>query len=196
MIRVKKWRDWKISSKLINSGSFLARDLRKVQIKKIHCQNILSNILIWVVDTLSQVFITGCYCQINVLKNKVVRGKKSPFFVIGPSCTPHSICLHIGFWQDRFVWDHSFSTYAKFSWKLTFLNPRHAHVFQKTRFRVLEAFKISSDYRIKICQSLRRKAILKIPTSVFWRNINLICWVWNKTSTKMFLNVKKSHIFP
>ena len=90
-----------MSSKLVNSGSFLARDLRKVQIKKTHRQNILSNILIWVVDTLSQVFITGCYCQINVLKNKVVRGKKSPFFVIGPSCTPILFVFTLAF--DRIV---------------------------------------------------------------------------------------------
>ena len=36
-------------------------------------------------------------------KNKVVTGK-TPFFVIGPFCTPHSICLNIGFWQGSFVW--------------------------------------------------------------------------------------------
>ena len=29
--------------------------------------------------------------------------------------------------------DHSFSTYAKFSEKLTFLNPRHAHVSARIR---------------------------------------------------------------
>ena len=30
-------------------------------------------------------------------KSKVVTGRSS-FFVIGPFCTPHSVCLNIGFW--------------------------------------------------------------------------------------------------
>ena len=33
-----------------------------------------------------------------------------------------SVQLSIG------IWDHSFSTYAKFSEKLTFLTPRYAHI--------------------------------------------------------------------
>ena len=32
----------------------------------------------------------------NFRKREVVTGK-TPFFVIGPFCTPHSICLNIGF---------------------------------------------------------------------------------------------------
>ena len=36
-------------------------------------------------------------------KNKVVTGK-TPFFVIGPFCSRHSICLNIGFWQSSFEW--------------------------------------------------------------------------------------------
>ena len=32
----------------------------------------------------------------NFQKNKVVTGK-TPFFVIGPFCSHHSICLNIGF---------------------------------------------------------------------------------------------------
>ena len=39
----------------------------------------------------------------NFQKNKVVNGK-TPFFVIGPFCTHHSICLNIGFWYGSFVW--------------------------------------------------------------------------------------------
>ena len=39
----------------------------------------------------------------NFEKNKVVFGK-TPFFVIGPFCTHHSICLNIGFWYGSFVW--------------------------------------------------------------------------------------------
>ena len=39
----------------------------------------------------------------NFQKNKVFTGK-TPLFVIGPFCTPYSVCLKIGFWQGSFVW--------------------------------------------------------------------------------------------
>ena len=39
----------------------------------------------------------------NFQKNEAVTGK-TPFFVIGPFCTPHSIWLNIAFWQGSFVW--------------------------------------------------------------------------------------------
>ena len=38
----------------------------------------------------------------NFRKRKVVTGK-TLFVVIGQFCTPHSICLNIGFWQSSFV---------------------------------------------------------------------------------------------
>ena len=38
----------------------------------------------------------------NFRKKKVVTDK-TPFFVIGQFCTPHSICFNIGFWQSSFV---------------------------------------------------------------------------------------------
>ena len=41
--------------------------------------------------------------KLNFHKKKVVTSK-SPFFVIGPFLTPHSICLNIGFWQSSFAW--------------------------------------------------------------------------------------------
>ena len=39
----------------------------------------------------------------NFLKNKVIT-VKTPFFVIGPFCTHHSVCLNICFWCCCFVW--------------------------------------------------------------------------------------------
>ena len=39
----------------------------------------------------------------NFQKKKVVTGKTS-FFVMGPFCTHHFICLNIGFWHDSFAW--------------------------------------------------------------------------------------------
>ena len=56
------------------------------------------NIKIWLVGTLNQLFIRVLLLKQNVLKNKVVSGK-TQFFMTGPFCTPHSICLDIGFWQ-------------------------------------------------------------------------------------------------
>ena len=39
----------------------------------------------------------------KIFKKKTVTGK-TPFFVIGSFCIPHSICLSIGFWQSSFVY--------------------------------------------------------------------------------------------
>ena len=51
------------------------------------------NIDIWVVGTSNQLFIRGSQTQ----KKKKIVTDKTPFFVLGPFCTPHSICLNIGF---------------------------------------------------------------------------------------------------
>ena len=40
------------------------------------------NMYIWVIGTLNQLFVRGCYAQVNFQKN-VVSGKTA-FFVIGP----------------------------------------------------------------------------------------------------------------
>ena len=49
------------------------------------------NMRIWEIAILNQVFIRGSYTQVKFLKKKVLSGK-SAVFVIGPICTPHSIC--------------------------------------------------------------------------------------------------------
>ena len=48
---------------------------------------------IWVVGKSNQL---GSYTEKILSTKKVVIGK-TLFFVIGPFCTPHSICLKIGF---------------------------------------------------------------------------------------------------
>ena len=50
-----------------------------------------------VTGTLNQLFIRGSSTQFFFLiqKNKVVSGK-ALLFVIGPFCTPHSICVNMG----------------------------------------------------------------------------------------------------
>ena len=57
---------------------------------------------IWVVGTSNQHFLAGSYTEIKFQKNKVVTGK-TPFCVVDPFCTPHSICLSIGFWEYSFI---------------------------------------------------------------------------------------------
>ena len=58
------------------------------------------NMYIWAIGRLNQLFIRGSYTQFTFLiLNEVVSGK-SPFVVIGPFCTPHSICRSIDFWQS------------------------------------------------------------------------------------------------
>ena len=61
------------------------------------------NMRIWGNGTSNQLFVWGSHTPFEFQKNKVVSGK-SAFFVIGPFCTPRSICLNIGFWQGSFVW--------------------------------------------------------------------------------------------
>ena len=58
--------------------------------------------------------------------------------------------------------------------------------FQKMYFKVtaLKMFKISSVCRIKICRSLKRRAILKIPSTVFQKNLCSFCWLQNEISKK------------
>ena len=52
----------------------------------------------WAVGTCNQLLRRGSY--------KEVLTGKTPFFVIGPFCTSHPICLKIGFWQGSFVWKY------------------------------------------------------------------------------------------
>ena len=46
---------------------------------------------------------------------------------------------------------------------------KNVFVFQKFRIKVnvLKTFKTFTDYHIKACQSLKRRAVLKIPSNVF-----------------------------
>ena len=54
------------------------------------------NVYIWAIGAINQVFIRVSYTRIKFSKNELVSGK-SRFFAIGLFCTPHSICLNIGF---------------------------------------------------------------------------------------------------
>ena len=122
---------------------------------------------IWVVGTLSQLF--------RILKktqgrNKVVTGK-TPFFVIGSFCTFHSICIKIGF-------SNVTPSILVFSAaKRCFNFSEKVFAFQKicVKTRVLKTFKISSDCHIKTYRSFKWSAILKIPSTDFWKNLCSFC---------------------
>ena len=57
---------------------------------------------IWVIGAFHELFITGSYTQIKLSKNRVV-SFKIPLFMIGLSCTCHSIFLNIAFSQASFI---------------------------------------------------------------------------------------------
>ena len=58
---------------------------------------------IWAVATLNKLFLKGFYTQCQFSKTRLVSGK-FPLFMIGPFCTPHTICLNIVFLQDSPAW--------------------------------------------------------------------------------------------
>ena len=64
------------------------------------------NVDIWVVSTLNQLFIRDSYTEIKCSKKNKVVIDETPFFVIGPFCTSHSVCPNIGSLQGGFVRKH------------------------------------------------------------------------------------------
>ena len=70
-------------------------------------------------------------------------------------------------------------------------------IFQKIYFKVkvLKSFKISSDCHIKACQSLKWRAILKIPSTIFRRTYALSVGFKMKPLRKsVFLCVDKDQL--
>ena len=65
--------------------------------------------------------------------------------------------------------------YSSFSKKVFLL--------QKTYFNVkaLKIFKISSYCHKKICRFFEGRAILKIPSTGFKRNLSSFCWIWKRS---------------
>ena len=117
---------------------------------------------------------------VNVMKNShLVKAIQSTmwdyvgtcyiFFVIDPFCTHYFICLNIGFWYGSFVWKWCVLNVSIFSLKTVLQFFKKVFVFQKICFKVkvLKTFKISTDFRIKTCRSLKWRAILKISSAVF-----------------------------
>ena len=114
--------------------------------------------------------------------NKIFEKKKevtakTPFFVIRRFCTHYSIFLNT-LAYDRAVF------HGNIAWPILVpsVNKRYSSffksicLFQKIFFKdkVLKTFKISSDCHIK-SGSLKWRAILKIPRTVFWKNLWSSC---------------------
>ena len=53
------------------------------------------NVDTWVISKLNQQFTRDSYTEITF--SKKCSSRTTPLLVIGPFCTPHSICLNIGF---------------------------------------------------------------------------------------------------
>ena len=118
-------------------------------------------------------------------KDKVVTGK-TPFFVIGPFCGHHCICLNIGCRYGSFVrkWcvfdlvPQTKKQYCSFLkkvivfWKICF------------KFEILKMFNVFTDRHIKTCWSLKRTAILKIHSAALWKNLCSFSWSETSTSNK------------
>ena len=113
-------------------------------------------------------------------------GGKRPFFVMDPFCTPHSVCLNIGFSLNILFW-----FIVLWTKKLSFSFFKKVLVFQRTFFKVniLKTFKIPCDCHIKPCSSLKRRALLKIPRINFYRSTRSFYWFQNKTSAKKRFSV-------
>ena len=127
----------------------------------------------------STLYIYEFLCLKQNFQKKVVTGK-TPFFEIGPFCTPHSIFPNIGFWHDSFVWKCCVFNFSTFNSKAVLQFFEKVFVFQKKnglKVKVLKICKISSDCHIKTCLSLRLRAILIISAAVFYKKLCSFSWL-------------------
>ena len=84
-------------------------------------------------------------------------------------------------------------------WSSGFL--KKVFVFQKICFKVnvLKALETFTGFHIKTCRSLKRRAILKIHSTVFYKNLCFFCWLENKNSKKKrfrMLTQKPTQVLP
>ena len=135
-----------------------------------------------------------CDCIKDTYREKAPSNKTPTFsksmnmniWEVGTSNQHYSICLNISFWQSSFVGNVAFSILyfqlkndTPFFWKgLTFLRKFVVKV------KTFKTFKNSSCCHIKTWRSLKRKAILKNPSTVFKKNLCSFHWLPNETSNK------------
>ena len=118
----------------------------------------------------------------NFQKNKVVISK-TPFFVIHFVLTV-LLVLTLSFDIVNFYENNAFSILVLLTKKQYSSFLKKVFVFQKFKVKVLKSLKTSTDCHINTCQSLKRKALLKIPSAVLQKNLCSFCWLQNETSKK------------
>ena len=92
------------------------KNKKHYQIKLQHFRKVWIETFGWLVHEINSLYKILKLKQ-NFRKEKVT--SKTPLFVIGSFCAPHSICLNIGFSQSSFVWKccvFNLSTFSTF-WK-------------------------------------------------------------------------------
>ena len=91
----------------------------------------------------STLVIRGSWNRTKFPKNKIVTGK-TPFFVICPFCTHHSICLIIGFCLGSFVWKWCVSSFGLSIKKRYSSFLKKVFIFQKNCFKVKSIENVSN----------------------------------------------------
>ena len=89
-------------------------------------------------------------------------------FVIGPFCSRHCICLNVSDLTVLYESD-AFSILVLSTKKkiLQFFEKGFRYPENLLQSQMLKTYKISNDCHTNTCQSLKRRAILKIPSSIF-----------------------------
>ena len=119
---------------------------------------------IWVICTSNQLSVFTL--KLNFEKNMVI-SDKNPFSVL---CTPHFtasiLAFHKGVLYENMTFSIIVLSTKRQCWFFLFF------IFQKTLFKVtaLKTFIIFSDCHMKICQSLKQRAVLKVHIYVLPRN--------------------------
>ena len=119
---------------------------------------------IWVICTSNQLSVFTL--KLNFEKNMVI-SDKNPFSVL---CTPHFtasiLASHKGVLYENMTFSIIVLSTKRQCWFFLFF------IFQKTLFKVtaLKTFIIFSDCHMKICQSLKQRAVLKVHIYVLPRN--------------------------
>ena len=159
--------------KSLQSPNFLRLTIYKKKFKDTHREEAPSN-KAWTLSKSINMDIWVLVQQINFLfevlklkqnfrKSKEVTGK-TLFFVIGAFCTPHFICLDIGFWQSNFFME-IFGFQLKNGTPVFLKGLAFFKKFvSKLKYENIQNFQWMSRKNMPISQT---EAILKIPSTVF-----------------------------
>ena len=110
---------------------------------------------------------TNCRDVTSIRKGRAVTGK-TPFFVIGPFCIHHFICLIAGFWYDSFTW------------KLCVFN---LNTFNKNLFQKV-CFKVKSIENVQNFRWLSHKNMLVSRAESYFQN------PWYRRTYAIFVGFK------